>query len=92
MKFEVDDCEAPWTWPAPFDFIYMRYLAGSVKDWPQLVGQIFANTKPGGWAEFQDYDFRFYSEDSNYTEDLAIRKWDETLLDACVRFGQDPCP
>ena len=92
MKFEVDDCEAQWTWPKPFDFIHSRYLAGSVRDWPRLIGQVFANTTPGGWAEFQDYDFTYYSEDESYTTDLSICKWVTRLLDACVQFGQDPCP
>ena len=29
-------------------------MAGSIKHWPRLVSQIYANLKPGGWVEFQE--------------------------------------
>ena len=92
MKFEIDDCEAPWTWSQPFDYIHSRYLAGAIVDWPKLVEQMFANTKPGGWVEWHDYDFKFYSEDDSYTPELTIYKWVERLLDACYDYNRDPSP
>ena len=73
VKFEVDDCEAPWTFPEPFDVIHCRYLAAAITDWPRLVSQAFQNTKPGGYAEFQDYDLEYYSEDGSLTEDRKSR-------------------
>ena len=82
VKFEIDDCEEPWTFREKFDFIHARYLAAAIKDWPRLMQQAFTHTKPGGWAEFQDYDFRYYSEDGSYKEEHAIRKWEKTLLQA----------
>lgn len=63
MKFEVDDCEEPWTFPEKFDVVHCRYLAAAIQDWPRLVAQAFRFTRPGGWAEFQDYDLVYYSED-----------------------------
>ncbi len=36
VEFFVDDLEEEWTFNTPFDFIYMRLLTGSIKDWPKL--------------------------------------------------------
>lgn len=41
MKFEVDDVEREWTYSFKFDFIVNRYMAGSIGDWPKLVGRIY---------------------------------------------------
>lgn len=67
-------------------------MAAAIADWPKLVGQVFANTKPGGYAEFQDFDLQYYSEDGSYKDDLPISKWATTLLNASRDFGRDPCP
>lgn len=40
VKFEVDDCELDWTFPENhFDYIHIRILTGSIKDWPRLYSQ-----------------------------------------------------
>ena len=54
--------------------------------------QAFQNTKPGGWAEFQDFDLTYYSEDGSLKEEQSISKWITTLLDGAYGFGRDPCP
>ena len=69
MKFEVDDCEETWTFPQKFDVIHARYLAAAIMDWPKLMAQSFQFTNPGGYAEFQDYDLVYYSEDGTLTDD-----------------------
>lgn len=92
VKFEVDDCEEPWTFQEPFDFIHTRYMTASIKDWPALARQCYANTKPGGWVEFQDFNFNYHSEDGSMTPDLAVTQWVSTLVEACRTFGREPCP
>ncbi|KAL8958460.1 MAG: hypothetical protein Q9193_004490, partial [Seirophora villosa] len=69
VKFEVDDCEEPWTFQEKFDVVHARYLAAAVKDWPRLTAQAFQFTKPGGYTEFQDYDLEYYSEDGTLGEE-----------------------
>jgi hypothetical protein len=40
LKFEVDDCEAEWTYPDNhFDYIHIRTLTGCIKDWNRLYTQ-----------------------------------------------------
>lgn len=37
VKFEIDDAGAEWTWHENwFDFVHVRCLMGSIKDWPYL--------------------------------------------------------
>ncbi|KAL9128176.1 MAG: hypothetical protein Q9175_007584, partial [Cornicularia normoerica] len=92
VKFEIDDAEEPWTFREGFDFVHVRYLAAAIEDWPKLMRQTFQHTKPGGWAEFQDFDLTYYSEDGSLKEEQQISKWITTLIAAAHRFGRDPCP
>lgn len=92
VKFEVDDAEEPWTFQEKFDLVHVRYLAAAIADWPKMMRQAFENTKPGGWAEFEDFDLAYYSEDGSLKEEQHISKWITTLLDAAQEFGRDPCP
>lgn len=66
VQFEVDDIESDWTYKSPFDFIHARYLATSIRDWPRLFRQIFENLKPGGYAEFLDFNFVLDSDDGTH--------------------------
>ncbi|KAH8904120.1 S-adenosyl-L-methionine-dependent methyltransferase [Coniochaeta sp. PMI_546] len=92
VKFEIDDVESPWLHNIPFDYIFCRYMAACIKDWPKLVGSIYDNLAPGGWAEFQDFDLQYYSEDGSLTEEHDTMKWINTLLEAARKIGRDPCP
>ena len=88
VKFEIDDAEEPWTFQEKFDFIHARYLAAAIANWPKLVGQAFANTKPGGWAEFQDFDPQYYSDDGSLKEDHSLHKYVTMFMDAAKDFGR----
>ena len=92
VKFEIDDAEEPWTFQEKFDYVHVRYLAAAIADWPKLVRQAFQATAPGEWAEFQDFDLKYYSEDGSLREDQNIQKWITTLLKAAENFGRDPSP
>ena len=92
VKFEIDDAEEPWTFREKFDFVHVRYLAAAIVDWPKLMRQAFEATAPGEWAEFQDFDLNYYSEDGSLKEEHSIQKWITTLLKAAEDFGRDPSP
>ncbi|KAI8156338.1 Secondary metabolism regulator LAE1 [Colletotrichum sp. SAR 10_70] len=92
VKFEIDDVESPWLHPSKFDFIFSRYLAGSIGDWPKLVGNVYDNLNPGGWAEFQDYDFLFKSDDGSYKEEHHTWQWNTQFIDATVSIGRESRP
>lgn len=92
VKFEIDDAEASWTFRHKFDYIHIRYLAAAIVDWPKLMRQVYDATEPGGWAEFQDFDLRYYSEDGSLKEGHKVQQWITTLLKAAEDFGRDPSP
>lgn len=41
VTFFVDDIEDDWDFSAPFDFVFARFLTGSLKDWPRFFKQSF---------------------------------------------------
>ena len=54
--------------------------------------QAFEATEPGEWAEFQDFDLKYYSEDGSLKEEHSVQKWITKLLQAAENFGRDPSP
>jgi hypothetical protein len=39
VHFEVDDVEDEWPPRRPFDLVHIRYMLGSIQDWPKLLRQ-----------------------------------------------------
>ena len=37
----MDDVEQEWVFQTLFDFVHVRFLAGSIMDWPKLVEQCY---------------------------------------------------
>jgi SAM-dependent methyltransferase len=63
VEFQIDDAQLEWTFePESFDFIHIRYLQGSIADWPRLYGQVFKALKPGGWFQHIEPDLQMLSE------------------------------
>jgi len=51
-EFEIEDAEDDWVFPkVSFDYIHVRELLMSIRDWPKLIGQSYEHLKPGGWLE-----------------------------------------
>ncbi|KAK1499405.1 hypothetical protein CCUS01_00129 [Colletotrichum cuscutae] len=69
-------------------------MAGSIKDWPRLVNQIYENLKPGGWVEFQESANTLYSEDGSLKPGNAMVQMMDGLIEACEKIGRtmDPAP
>lgn len=48
---------------------------------------------PGGWAEFQDYDLQYYSEDGSITDEHHTMKWIKLFINtARTKLNREPCP
>ncbi|KXH65901.1 hypothetical protein CSAL01_12986 [Colletotrichum salicis] len=94
VKFIIDDVELDWAEPEQYDYIHCRYMAGSIKDWPRLVNQIYENLKPGGWVEFQESANTLYSEDGSLKPDNDMVQMMNGLMEACEKIGttMDPAP
>ncbi|CAK7212300.1 hypothetical protein SBRCBS47491_001416 [Sporothrix bragantina] len=92
VKFEVDDVENEWVYDQPFSYIFSRYMVVGIKDYPQLIQRTFDNLEPGGWAEYQDFDLDYYSEDDTVKPDDPLVVWVRTMGDAVRDMGRDPLP
>ncbi|KAH7030072.1 S-adenosyl-L-methionine-dependent methyltransferase [Macrophomina phaseolina] len=92
VRFEVDDVESDWPVRDFFDLVHVRYMAGSIADWPRLFRQAFAATKPGGWAEFSDYEMKYYSDDGSMPDDSYMKKLAELLVEGCDKIGRTVSP
>ncbi|KAF9870244.1 umta methyltransferase family protein [Colletotrichum karsti] len=92
VKFEVDDVESPWIGDRKYDFIFCRYMIGSIADYRKLVKNVYDNLNPGGWAEFMDMSGKFYSTDGSLKEEHSTHKWDSMLMDAITSMGRESRP
>lgn len=65
-----------------------------ITEFPQMSTSLTAGSgvAPGGWAEFQDYDMRYFSDDGSLTEEHHTKKWIDTLLSAAAKQGREPVP
>lgn len=88
VRFLVDDVEEPWADPVPYDFIQCRYMAGAIKDWPGLIKQVFDHLKPGGWAQFGDYDTSCKSQDNTIPKNYKVAEMLNLLTGACDKIGR----
>ncbi|EGC41502.1 conserved hypothetical protein [Histoplasma capsulatum var. duboisii H88] len=92
VKFIIDDVEDEWGYENdPFDFIHARYLTGTLKNMPRLLEQSFACLKPGGWAEFQDWDAMVQSADDS-TKGTSIEQYFLNTLPAFESAGYSTRP
>ncbi|OJD32213.1 methyltransferase domain-containing protein [Diplodia corticola] len=89
VKFEVDDIEEPWTYAEPFDLIFSRYMDAAISNWPALVANMFASTRPGGWAELQGFDTHYKSDDGSLPVDSYIHKFVGMLEEGCTKLGKE---
>ncbi|KAI8651496.1 hypothetical protein NCS55_01394500 [Fusarium keratoplasticum] len=89
LKFEIDDCSQEWTLePNSVDFVHMRFLYGSIKDWSFLINQAYKACKPGGWAESLEASAMMQSDDGTVTEDSAMHEWGKFFIEGGKKMGQ----
>ena len=92
VHFEIDDIEDPWTYANKFDFVFSRTMANAIKDWPGLVKQCFEFTRPGGYAEFVDYDLLYTSPDGSLKEENPLWIYNRMFLKLCDDTGLEARP
>ena len=57
----------------------MRGLAGSIKDWPELLRQAYLHLKPGGRIELSEGRPRVCCDDHTYPEGCQTRLWEVSI-------------
>jgi hypothetical protein len=63
-------------------------MAGSIKNWPRLMKRIFEHLKPGGWAEFSEWDTDIKSQDNSIPKDYKPQEMLDLLGTACEKIGR----
>ncbi|EPE05846.1 methyltransferase domain-containing protein [Ophiostoma piceae UAMH 11346] len=89
VKFEMEDCTRDWTFPEDdFDFVHIRYLAGSVADWHEFFRQAYRVTKQGGYLESYEGSPHIYSDDNTMPADSAIAQWGPLFINGGKIIGR----
>ncbi|KAA8914987.1 TAM domain methyltransferase [Sphaerosporella brunnea] len=87
--FVIEDAEGEWTWSKPFDFIHVRGMAGSIKDWPLLIKNAYESLAPGGYLEiFEAPVFDLLSDDGTYNDKTALWRYYSLVREASKKTGR----
>ncbi|KAI8254676.1 hypothetical protein K4K58_012145 [Colletotrichum sp. SAR11_239] len=88
-KFEIEDCTREWTFaPGTFDYIHIRFLVGSIADWPELFKQAYAALKPGGYLESFEVSPAIMSDDDTVPETSALGQWGKFFEEGGRKMGR----
>ncbi|ERS96833.1 hypothetical protein HMPREF1624_07042 [Sporothrix schenckii ATCC 58251] len=68
VRFMIDDCEADWANGSDWDFVHLRQLVGLVTKPDDVVRNIFAHLRPGGWIEIQELHAYPFCDDGSMEE------------------------
>lgn len=71
-----------------FDYVHMRYMLGSIVDWPRLLRQSYRCCKPGGYVESFEVSCVLRSEDGSLVEGSAMDQWGKVFVEAEKKFGR----
>jgi len=81
-KFMIDDMESDFCWNEnTFDYIHIRGLHGTIRDWPRLYRQCLHVLKPGGYLEQAEYSAQFITDDNTIPEAGGISAWNKVGLE-----------
>ncbi|KAK5657221.1 hypothetical protein OQA88_3279 [Cercophora sp. LCS_1] len=90
VRFEIEDCCQPWTFPDNhFDFVHIRGLVGSIDDWNALFKRAYDSLKPGGWIQSFEPSPEWETEDDGtLPEDTALGQWGRIFVEWGRRSGR----
>ncbi|KAF5549805.1 methyltransferase [Fusarium mexicanum] len=71
-----------WTFKEnSLDYVHMRFLVGSIIDWPGLFKQAYKCLKPGGYIESHEASPCIGSDANSVSEDSAIGQWGKIFME-----------
>lgn len=90
VRFIVDDAEAEWLYPeASLDYIHLRHMTSSIRDWPLLVSRAYQALKPGGWIEMQELMFDLRCDDGSLRPGNLVADFFGNMKEGLTAFGVD---
>ncbi|KAL4403550.1 hypothetical protein CABS03_15002 [Colletotrichum abscissum] len=89
VEFQIDDFNEPWTFKHnSLDYINMRFLTGSVRDWRFLVGEAYRCLKEGGILESSEPSFLIESDDGTVNAESCWYWWSRVFEQYGAQTGQ----
>ncbi|KAL7794312.1 S-adenosyl-L-methionine-dependent methyltransferase [Trichoderma ceciliae] len=89
LQFEIEDCTQEWTFHnEDFDYVHMRWLVGSIKDWDVLMQQAYRVLRPGGYIESLETSAIMTSDDGSVTETCAMGQWGKFFINGGKKTGR----
>ncbi|SPO04373.1 related to methyltransferase [Cephalotrichum gorgonifer] len=89
LKFEMDDCTLDWTFsPNSLDYVHMRLLVGSIKDWEALFREAYKALTPGGWLESHECNAVYECDDDSVQETSALGQWGKLFAEFGRSIGR----
>ncbi|PMD32988.1 S-adenosyl-L-methionine-dependent methyltransferase, partial [Hyaloscypha variabilis F] len=91
VMFEIDDVTKPWLRTrGSMDFIHIRNMVGSIRDWKALFAEALEHLKPGGRIEVTDIRTRFDCADDSFEKrGKACKEWADTFHEIAMGMGMD---
>ena len=90
LQFQVDDAEADWAFPQDsFDYIHIRGMGGSIRNWPQLFRQAYDHLKPGGKVEVIECRTHLCCDDGTYSTSSSTFRWVDEFHKIAKTIGLD---
>ncbi|KAI1035395.1 hypothetical protein LB504_005937 [Fusarium proliferatum] len=82
VKAPLNDDIQEWTFKEnSLDYVHMRFLVGSIIDWPGLFKQAYKCLKPGGFIESHEASPCIGSDDNSVSEDSAMGQWGKIFME-----------
>jgi len=66
----------------------MRYLFGSIADWPTLLKEAYRACKPGGYVESFEASCVYQSDDGSLKKGSPMDEWGKVFVEAGRKFGR----
>ncbi|KAH7309488.1 S-adenosyl-L-methionine-dependent methyltransferase [Stachybotrys elegans] len=89
IDFQIDDCTQPWTFEEnSLDYVHIRWLFGSIKDWTELFKQAYRCLKPGGWLETHEASVQFSSDDGSVHDKTAMGQFGSLFIEGGKKMGR----
>lgn len=91
VMFEIDDITKPWArTKGSMDFVHIRNMVGSIRDWKALFAEALDHLKPGGRIEVTDIRTRFECVDGTFVErGKSCKEWEEAFHEIAKGMGVD---
>ena len=69
------------------DYIHLRWLFGSIRDWNALLAEAYKTCRPGGWVESSEASVFFESDQCNLPETTALSQWGKFFAEGGKKLG-----